>query len=51
MVLDEAQIKRFAGEFDPQPFHLDEVAAKATVFDGLAAREGLNKELRLDLCH
>ena len=37
MVLDEAQIKRFAGEFDPQPFHLDEVAAMATVFGGLAA--------------
>jgi len=36
-VLDEAQIKRFASEFDPQPFHLDEVAAKATVFGGLAA--------------
>ena len=36
-VLDKAQIKRFAREFDPQPFHLDEVAAKATVFDGLAA--------------
>ena len=31
------QIKRFAGEFDPKPFHLDEVAAKATVFGGLAA--------------
>ena len=50
-VLDKAQIKRFASQFDPQPFHLDEVAAKATVFGGLAAREGLNKELRLDLCH
>jgi acyl dehydratase len=36
-VLDEAQIKRFASEFDPQPFHLDEVAATATVFSGLAA--------------
>jgi acyl dehydratase len=36
-VLDEAQIKRFASEFDPQPFHLDEAAAKATLFGGLAA--------------
>ena len=30
-------IKRFAAEFDPQPFHLDEAAAKATVLQGLAA--------------
>ena len=30
-------IKAFAAEFDPQPFHLDEEAAKATLFQGLAA--------------
>ena len=30
-------IKRFASEFDPQPFHLDEVAAKDSAFKGLAA--------------
>jgi len=30
-------ILRFAAEFDPQPFHLDEEAAKGTVFKGLAA--------------
>jgi acyl dehydratase len=30
-------IKRFASEFDPQPFHLDEVAAQDTPFKGLAA--------------
>jgi acyl dehydratase len=35
--MDEAQIKEFAREFDPQPFHLDEAAAKASVFGGLAA--------------
>ncbi len=35
--LDEAQIKAFAGQFDPQPFHLDDEAAKATLFRGLAA--------------
>ncbi len=35
--IDEAQIHRFAGEFDPQPFHLDGNAAKATLFGGLAA--------------
>jgi acyl dehydratase len=30
-------IKRFASEFDPQPFHLDEAAARNTFFKGLAA--------------
>jgi acyl dehydratase len=34
--LDEAQIKAFAREFDPQTFHLDDDAAKATLFGGLA---------------
>jgi acyl dehydratase len=33
----EAQIKAFAAEFDPQPFHLDAEAARATVFGGLVA--------------
>jgi acyl dehydratase len=35
--IDEAQIKAFAAQFDPQPFHLDGEAAKATLFGGLAA--------------
>src|SRR3954471_14779842 len=35
--IDEAQIKAFAAQFDPQPFHLDEAAAKTTMFGGLAA--------------
>ncbi len=35
--LDAAQIKAFAGQFDPQPFHLDEAAAENTFFHGLAA--------------
>ncbi|HZR88679.1 MAG TPA: MaoC family dehydratase [Bradyrhizobium sp.] len=30
-------ILRFAAEFDPQPFHLDEVAAENTILGGLAA--------------
>jgi hypothetical protein len=30
-------IKRFAAEFDPQAFHLDEAAAQHSVFKGLAA--------------
>jgi acyl dehydratase len=35
--IDEAQIKAFAAQFDPQPFHLDDAAAKTTLFGGLAA--------------
>jgi acyl dehydratase len=35
--LDVAQIKAFALQFDPQPFHTDEEAAKSTFFGGLAA--------------
>ena len=35
--LDEAQIRRFAEEFDPQPFHLSAETAAGTFFDGLAA--------------
>jgi acyl dehydratase len=31
------EIKEFAGRFDPQFFHLDEEAAKASLFGGLAA--------------
>lgn len=31
------QIKAFAAEFDPQPFHLNEEAAQDTIFQGLAA--------------
>jgi acyl dehydratase len=36
-VVDADQIKRFAAEFDPQPFHLDEDAANNSIFGGLAA--------------
>jgi acyl dehydratase len=36
-VVDAAQIKAFASQFDPQPFHQDEEAAKGTLFVGLAA--------------
>jgi acyl dehydratase len=35
--IDKEQIKAFAAEFDPQPFHLDEGAARDTIFRGLAA--------------
>jgi acyl dehydratase len=35
--VDAEAIKAFAREFDPQPFHLDDEAAKTTLFGGLAA--------------
>jgi acyl dehydratase len=35
--IDADAIKVFAAEFDPQPFHLDEEAARGTFFRGLAA--------------
>jgi acyl dehydratase len=35
--VDAEQVKRFAAEFDPQPFHLDEQAAERSFFRGLAA--------------
>src|SRR5262245_53974216 len=35
--IDAAAIKAFAAEFDPQAFHLDEEAGRASFFGGLAA--------------
>ena len=35
--VDAERIKSFAAEFDPQPFHRDEQAARNTMFGGLAA--------------
>ena len=35
--IDVERIKSFAAEFDPQPFHLDEDAARDSLFRGLAA--------------
>ena len=37
MTVSKEDIIRFAAEYDPQPFHLDEEAAKSSVFGGLAA--------------
>jgi acyl dehydratase len=36
-VVTAEQIKAFAAQFDPQPFHLDEAAAAKTLLGGLAA--------------
>jgi acyl dehydratase len=35
--VDAEQIKSFARDFDPQPFHLEETSAEKTFFGGLAA--------------
>src|ERR1700749_5291806 len=43
-------IKRFAGEFDPQRFHLDEAAAEKTVFKGLAASGWHTAAISMRLC-
>lgn len=34
---DAEEIKHFAAQFDPQPFHLDEEAGRQSVFGGLCA--------------
>src|SRR5258708_7161847 len=36
-LMNERRIKEFAAEVDPQPFHLDEGAAEASIFKELAA--------------
>ena len=36
-VVETDSVKKFAAEFDPQPFHLDETAGEASVFKGLVA--------------
>jgi acyl dehydratase len=35
--MDAERTKAFAAEFDPQPFHLDEEAARGSIFQGLVA--------------
>jgi len=35
--MEPAEIVRFAAEYDPQPFHLDDAAGRETLFGGLVA--------------
>ncbi len=37
LIVDGAQIREFAAQLDPQPFHLDHEAARYTFFKSLAA--------------
>jgi acyl dehydratase len=48
--VDTAAITAFAAEFDPQPFHLDEAAARESIFEGLAASGWHTAALTMKLC-
>lgn len=37
VTVEKDRIREFAAEFDPQPFHMDEEAARGSIFRGLAA--------------
>ena len=37
VVMDKADMIQFANRYDPQPFHVDEAAAKQSMFGGLIA--------------
>ena len=47
--IDKERIKRFGAEFDPQPFHLDEDAARHTIFGGLVASGWLTAAVTMRL--
>jgi acyl dehydratase len=48
--VDAAEIKAFAAQFDPQPFHLDEEAARDSLFGGLAASGWHTAAMTMRLC-
>ena len=48
--VDAAAITAFAAAFDPQPFHLDDDAARHTIFEGLAASGWHTAALTMRLC-
>ena len=48
--VDAEAITAFAAQFDPQPFHLDEEAARHTMFEGLAASGWHTAALSMRLC-
>jgi acyl dehydratase len=49
--LTAAEIIRIAAEWDPQPFHLDEAAAKQSIFGGLVASSVHLFAITNRLCH
>jgi acyl dehydratase len=48
--VEAAEIKAFAAQFDPQPFHLDEDAARGSLFGGLAASGWHTAAMTMRLC-
>jgi len=48
--IDADAITAFAAAYDPQPFHLDDEAARATMFAGLAASGWHTAALSMRLC-
>jgi acyl dehydratase len=55
LTVSAEEIKQFAQQYDPQPFHLDEAAAQQTFFRGLAASgwhtAALTMRLLVDTLH
>ena len=49
VAVEPGRLKAFAAEFDPQPFHLDEAAAGASLFGGLVASGWLTAALTMRL--
>ena len=47
--IDKERLTRFGAEFDPQPFHLDEDAARHTLFGGLVASGWLTAAVTMRL--
>ncbi len=50
-VITAEEIKRFAAEFDPMPFHTDEEAAKNSMLGGLCAASSHVLALGVQLTH
>jgi acyl dehydratase len=48
--VDADAIVAFASQFDPQPFHLDDAAARHTIFEGLAASGWHTASLMMKMC-
>jgi len=48
--VDAPAILAFAAAYDPQPFHLDDQAARHTIFEGLAASGWHTAALTMRLC-
>lgn len=50
LTVEAEAITRFAAEFDPQPFHLDDEAARQSLFGGLAASGWHTAAMTMRLC-